>query len=528
MRLVWILVSSLLCGGLVLATSLGLAALGQPQPAPTSREARLLFAQEAATTRKLLEVACERDMHVDRLLLELAGGAVETDASREAAALARVLGGDVRLLVQRGAALTELGNSGTGEARLSAEVLSRARTERSLLEAEEPVLLDSCVAERDDMRLWIARTLSVHALLKNAGLAADAFRVSEDSGPHARSAAGPDEVARFPLATRAGGVLRVRALQQSVNQDAAVGYVMVLSACALLLGAGLGYLLTRARETDDVVLTAIERAAERVAQGDLSSQIGLRLGGRADQTFQTFDRMTAELRETRAKLAEAERAAAWQDMARRIAHEIKNPLLPIKVALETLRKAHAKQLPAFDEIFEESTHAMLEEVERMERIVREFSEFARLPRARPGALDLSRLLSETAALYAPNDVPVEVRVGLGELNVHADREQLVQVVVNLLANAIDAARTASAPRVVVGAERAGEQVQVWVEDNGPGVLEHERERIFEPYVTSKSQGTGLGLAIVRRIALDHGGSVAVSDSPLGGARFTLRLPDRRS
>jgi nitrogen fixation/metabolism regulation signal transduction histidine kinase len=276
---------------------------------------------------------------------------------------------------------------------------------------------------------------------------------------------------------------------------------------------------------DDAVLATIEQAAARVAAGDLSSEIGVRFGGRADQTVRSFDRMTAELREMRGKLADAERAAAWQDMAQRIAHEIKNPLSPIRVALETLRKAHDKRLPAFDEIFDESTHAMLEEVQRLERIVREFSEFARLPKARPGAMTLGSLVQETARLYTPDDVGLELEVPADERMIHADREQLTQVLVNLIANAVHAARERSAPQIAVRVEQTDDATTLAVEDSGEGVAPDARARIFEPYVTTKAEGTGLGLSIVRRIVGDHGGTIGVEASAqLGGARFVVRLP----
>jgi nitrogen fixation/metabolism regulation signal transduction histidine kinase len=297
-------------------------------------------------------------------------------------------------------------------------------------------------------------------------------------------------------------------------------------ALLVAFAAALAYLLASKRTVDDSVLVTLEQAAARVAGGDLTARIGLRAGGRADQTFQTFDRMTAELQEMRNRLADAERVAAWQDMARRIAHEIKNPLSPIQIAIETLRKAHQKRLPEFDEIFEESTRAILEEVRRMEHIVREFSEFARLPRAKPGALELGALIDDTLALYQPEDVPVEVVHGAASIALHADREQLTQVLVNLLQNAADAARSAAAPQVTVRTEILPGAALVHIDDNGPGIPEAERERVFEPYYTTKDHGTGLGLAIVRRIAFDHEGSVQVSASPLGGARFSLRLPRR--
>ncbi|MDB4990890.1 MAG: Nitrogen regulation protein ntrY, partial [Myxococcaceae bacterium] len=268
----------------------------------------------------------------------------------------------------------------------------------------------------------------------------------------------------------------------------------------------------------------LEQAAERVAKGDLSARIGARSGGRADQTFRTFDRMTEELSEMRGKLAEAERAAAWQDMAQRIAHEIKNPLSPIQMAIETLRKAHDKRLPEFDEIFDESTRAIAEEVKRIEHIVREFSDFARLPRAKPGALDIASLIADTVSLYQPDDVAIELSHARSETLVRADREQITQVLVNLIQNATDAARGAATPRVSISTEVARGMALVHVEDNGKGIAADQRERVFEPYYTTKPNGTGLGLAIVRRIALDHQGQVNVSASALGGAKFTLKLP----
>jgi two-component system nitrogen regulation sensor histidine kinase NtrY len=304
---------------------------------------------------------------------------------------------------------------------------------------------------------------------------------------------------------------------------APLALVLGLMGAAGVLGA-LGALLLSARfSREDAVLETLERAAERVAEGDLTSTINLRLGGRADQTFATFDRMTHELRETRARLAEAERAAAFQDIARRIAHEIKNPLSPIQVSIETLRKAHKKGHPDFDEIFEESTRTVLDEVRRMERIVREFSEFARLPKPAPVELSLPALAQEVLSLYQPADVDVILEAAQDVPNVRADREQLTQVLINLLQNAFAAARAHATPKVWVRVVRDGRGVTLHVDDNGPGVPVSERARIFEPYVTRKEHGTGLGLAIVKRIVSEHGASIVVGDSPLGGARFSVRF-----
>jgi nitrogen fixation/metabolism regulation signal transduction histidine kinase len=305
-----------------------------------------------------------------------------------------------------------------------------------------------------------------------------------------------------------------------------LGLLLGLVAAAGLIGGLGGLLLARSSPGEQEALAEISRAAARVAAGDLSSTIELRLAGRADQTLRQFDRMTLELREMRARLAEAERLGAYQEIARRLAHELKNPLSAMQVAIETVRKAHAKQVPGFEEIFEESTRAVLEEVRRLSDSVREFSEFARLPKPVPGALSLSNLVTEVAQLYRPDDVTLDLDAEPALPSVRVDRDQITQTLVNLLQNAFDAAREQNprGARVQVRVHGLGESVVLDVDDNGPGIPKRERERIFEPYVTGKPKGTGLGLAIVKRIVSDHGARIEVGDSPLGGARMRVVFP----
>ncbi|MFW6023244.1 MAG: sensor histidine kinase, partial [Myxococcota bacterium] len=289
---------------------------------------------------------------------------------------------------------------------------------------------------------------------------------------------------------------------------------------ALLVGGLLGLATTRP-------LHELERAAQRVGSGDLESTIGGEHSGEIGDALAAFDQMTRELKRTRAKLLRAERIAAWRDIARRIAHEIKNPLSPIQVSIETMRKTYAKGHPDFDEIFEESTSAVLEEVERLKRIVSEFSQFARLPRPKAEPVDLRDVAEHVVGLQ--KDGPVRVRLSAEPTPmVLGDREQLTQVLSNLVLNGMDAARARpengdGVVRVTVGPSPDGRGARVIVDDSGPGVAEGERDRIFEPYYTTKEGGTGLGLAIVHRIVLDHGGEIDVQASPEGGARFVVSL-----
>jgi len=230
-----------------------------------------------------------------------------------------------------------------------------------------------------------------------------------------------------------------------------------------------------------------------------------------------FNRMTHELRGARLRLRRVERIAAWRDVARRIAHEIKNPLLPLQLSIETLRKTKQRNHPEFDEIFWESTETMLEEVTRLSRIVSEFSRFARMPAPSLAEMDLSRLVEKVATPY--EDPRVELALA-EPCALVGDREQLTQVITNLLQNALTEARD----RVRVSTVDAGSEVRLVVEDDGPGVPEDQREAVFEPYFTKKEGGTGLGLAIVDRIVGDHGGSIELGASSLGGARFVITLP----
>jgi two-component system nitrogen regulation sensor histidine kinase NtrY len=510
-RAFWVFAAGLVCALCALVSAVWVAASMPTSEASALRDARGVLQEDAAATRPLLALSCARDIQVERLLLELVAGGGEDDARDIESLLELTLGGQVDLYVARGRKLEALADAPVR----SRALLERAERQRLIEDESLPTMLDACRREERGVSLWVARSTSAPRLLEAHDLSALSItfgRTGETSLPHA-----------FSLPTAAGARLFLRATQQAPSRPVWLVPALLCALLAFLLGALLALAFLRRAPVEEAVLATLEEATERVAQGDLSSTIQLRVGGRADQTFRSFDRMTAELRETRAKLAEAERAAAWQDMAQRVAHEIKNPLSPIKMGLETLRKAHAKNSDLFQEIFDESTHAMLEEVQRIEHIVREFSDFARLPKARPGALDLGELCRELAKLYVPAEVALDLHTDR-ETAAHADREQVSQVIVNLLKNAIDAARSVDEPRIAVSVTRDGDALVLAVDDNGAGVPERDRARIFEPYVTGKPQGTGLGLSIVRRIVHDHGGSVEVTTSALGGARFVVRLP----
>ncbi|HVK69887.1 MAG TPA: ATP-binding protein, partial [Polyangium sp.] len=216
-----------------------------------------------------------------------------------------------------------------------------------------------------------------------------------------------------------------------------------------------------------------------------------------------------------------------------IAHEIKNPLAPIRAAVETLRRLRAREDPAFDEYFEEATVTVLQEVHRIANIVTEFTRFARLPPPNPEPIDLVSVVKGVVTLHASAGEGVE-RTGTRRVElssepipkVMADRDQMVQVLTNLIQNGLDAASAVRPdPRVLVTISPLPEnKVRIVVRDNGPGVPAEMVPRLFEAYATTKEKGTGLGLAIVQRIVFEHGGEIAYREAKKGGAVFEVWLP----
>ncbi len=302
-------------------------------------------------------------------------------------------------------------------------------------------------------------------------------------------------------------------------------YSALIALAAVVLCIGLGLWLGRRMTRDlDQLMIGVEAAA----RGDLDHQVPVRTRDEIGALSSSMNQMMLDLKESKERLSMAERVAAWQEIARRLAHEIKNPLTPIQMSVETLRKTWAKKHPSFDEIFEESTATVLEEAARLKRIVSEFSEFARMPKPNKRRLDLNELVSQGTALYR-GSVPLELNLGTVP-EIEADRDSLSQVLLNLLENARDAIKSVEDGegkiRVQTLPTRNGKAVALVVDDNGTGLPPEVKGKLFTPYFTTKhaTGGSGLGLAIVHRIVTDHGGNILATDSPLGGARFVVELP----
>jgi two-component system nitrogen regulation sensor histidine kinase NtrY len=225
-------------------------------------------------------------------------------------------------------------------------------------------------------------------------------------------------------------------------------------------------------------------------------------------------------------LIRTQRVAAWREVARRLAHEIKNPLTPIQLSAERLRR-HFSGAPARSRaLVEECTSTIVGEVESLKDLVDEFSQFARMPSPRLVTAPVHDLLQETLALYEGifADVQIERRLAPDVTLVRLDPEQMRRVIINLVDNAIEAMDRRG--RILIETQRDTNEnlVRLVVADDGPGIPAHERDRLFLPYYSTKGRGSGLGLAIVRRIIAEHGGVIQVSDNQPRGTRFTIELP----
>jgi two-component system, NtrC family, nitrogen regulation sensor histidine kinase NtrY len=237
-------------------------------------------------------------------------------------------------------------------------------------------------------------------------------------------------------------------------------------------------------------------------------------------------------------LIRAQRVAAWRDVARRLAHEIKNPLTPIQLSAERMRRHFATAPAATMALVDECTGAIIVEVEALKGLVDEFAQFARLRGPRMLPVDLNRLVDDTLRLYSGvlqhGSLRVERDLAPGLPSVRLDAEQIRQVIINLVDNALEALGGPAAPSrptgqpptilVTTAHDPRNGVVRLTVTDNGPGVPPADRDKLFMPYYSTKGRGSGLGLAIVRRIVVEHGGGIEVGDVRPSGTAFMVELP----
>jgi two-component system nitrogen regulation sensor histidine kinase NtrY len=275
-------------------------------------------------------------------------------------------------------------------------------------------------------------------------------------------------------------------------------------------------------------LRNLTSAAQEMAEGNFEVRVEENSSGEVGKLVQAFNSMTEQLNENRRKLIQTERIAAWKEIAQHLAHEIKNPLTPIRTSITNLRLAMERAPEKFPEIFRESSKSILEEVEVLRHLADEFAGFARLPAPNPQLHSINDVVQRTVALYkesAPSNVQIQWHPG-NVRSARFDANQMGQVVQNLLKNSMEALKEGGT--IVLGSNEALQKDKEWIvltiQDNGPGMTEEIKQQMFSPYFTTKQKGTGLGLAIVHRVVTEHGGNILVESEPGKGTRFEIQLP----
>ena len=225
-------------------------------------------------------------------------------------------------------------------------------------------------------------------------------------------------------------------------------------------------------------------------------------------------------------LIRAQKVAAWREVARRLAHEIKNPLTPIQLSAERLRRKLSDVAPPLQDLVQECTSTIIGEVESLKGLVDEFSQFARMPAPRAVPTEFHAFLNDTLALYDGlfASVEFEKHYDPAVTQVRVDPEQMKRVMINLIDNAIEAMGRQGTIVIETARDVSNSLVRIVVADTGPGIPAAERDKLFLPYYSTKGRGSGLGLAIVRRIVAEHGGSIDVTDNVPTGTRFIIELP----
>ena len=343
---------------------------------------------------------------------------------------------------------------------------------------------------------------------------------------------GPETIDALPLTGPDGSVLGVLLIGSSGRELAALVRSIRWSgvaygAVAIAVGFAVSFLVS-ARVTRPVKRLA--DAARAVAAGDWDVRVDdVRTTGEIKVLADGFDTMTRQLVDQRDRLVQAERVAAWRELARRLAHELKNPLFPLRITIDNLRRAKSLSQSEFDEVFDESLTTLQTGLGNLNTVIGGFSDFAKMPAPQFSQVSINDIVEQSVALFraqleAPGRPAIKVVVDLDASPgmIRADGEQLRRVVQNLLLNAIDAMPNGGELRITT--RRVDGSVRIDVADTGQGLSEEERRRLFTPYYTTKQHGTGLGLAIVQSVVADHSGKIWVDSEPGRGATFHIELP----
>jgi nitrogen fixation/metabolism regulation signal transduction histidine kinase len=307
---------------------------------------------------------------------------------------------------------------------------------------------------------------------------------------------------------------------------------LAVGAIGVLLGLVLAWWAT-ARITRPV--HELAAAAGEVAAGNWNAHVPVQSRDEIGELAAAFNQMTRQLTEQRERLVQSERVAAWRELARRLAHELKNPLFPLQITVENMQRAREQFPEQFDEVFREGAATLLAELANLKTIINRFSDFSKMPPPERQSTNLNEILRGVMKLFdaqlAAQKVSAHLELDERLPKIEADPAQLHRAVQNLMLNALDAMPAGGVLTVRTGrsnAPQAASSVLLEISDTGSGLTKEECERLFTPYYTTKQHGTGLGLAIVQSVISDHGGRISVESEPGRGSTFRIELQDGAS
>jgi two-component system nitrogen regulation sensor histidine kinase NtrY len=329
-----------------------------------------------------------------------------------------------------------------------------------------------------------------------------------------------DVLAVLIVAISRGGMIEAQQQIRRIAYGVAAGGILLAILASLWIAARVSRPIEQ-----------LARAAQEVAAGNWETTVPERKRGRGgdevDVLARGFNRMTAQLASQRERLVQSERVAAWRELARRLAHELKNPLFPLQLTVENLVRARALPEAEFDEVFRESTQTLGMEIANLKTIIGRFSDFSKMPKPQLERIDAKDAIERVRSLYEASGqqaarIDFEIDLGAEPMPLDADPELLHRALSNLVLNAMDTMPEGGT--LTLSAKPRGDQVEIRIADTGEGLTPEECERLFTPYYTTKQHGTGLGLAIVQSVVADHAGTIAVESRHGGGAIFVITLP----
>ncbi len=332
-----------------------------------------------------------------------------------------------------------------------------------------------------------------------------------------------------PLQDNAGkitGVISVPTLyrQEQIDEDAARTNAVLFGVSAIIFIA-ISLIATTFANRIASPIHKLTEATKRVSLGDLDVRVHARADGEIGELIRSFETMTKDLKRSRENLVQYERELAWKEMAKQVAHEIKNPLTPMKLALQHLRQTYRDKVENFDEVFEEVSQMVIRQVDALSRIASEFSSFARMPKARLEKCSVNDVLREAIYLFEQDErVRIETHLEQHLPPIMADREELRRAFINIIRNGIQAMNNEG--RMIVTSAKLEHDIEVRIQDFGCGIRNEIKDKLFQPNFSTKTDGMGLGLAIVKKTIEDLNGGISIESKLDEGTTVILHIPHK--